>query len=260
MIGERGGLGTTAFATLALRTRAVVLVVAALILNINCPAARAGEEVDALLVLAADTSYSIDAPKFELQRQGYARAIANPRVVNAILSGASRRIAACFVEWSGVTWQDLVIDWTLIGEAESAHRFGQRILQAPRSFPERTSISAAIDFATAQIERAPFRSGRRIIDLSGDGDNNAGRSATSARDEAVAKGITINGLAILSDDPREHTNPTGGLRDYYSRNVIGGPGAFVMVSEGFDSFGRVLVKKLVTEIASAPHLQHATAR
>jgi hypothetical protein len=255
-----GGFRTTAFAALAVRSRALILVAAVLILKIDSPAACAGEEVDVLLVLAADASYSIDAPKFELQRQGYARAIANPRVVDAILSGASRRIAACFLEWSGVTWQDLVIAWTLVGDAQSARRFGERILQAPRSFPERTSISAAIDFATAQIERAPFRSGRRIIDLSGDGDNNAGRSTTSARDEAVAKGITINGLAILSDDPREHTNPSGGLRDYYSRNVIGGPGAFVMVSEGFDSFGKVLVKKLVTEIASAPYLQHAAAR
>ena len=200
------------------------------------PAARAADDVDMLLVLGADASYSMVAPKFELQRQGYAKAIVNPRVINAITSGVSSRIAVCYFEWSGVVWQDLIIDWTVIGSLEAAQRFSEKILLAPRSYPERTSISAAIHFASEQFARAPWVSHRRVIDISGDGDNNAGRGVTTARDEAVAKGITINGLAILSNDLRDHhINPRGGLEQYYRRNVIGGPGAFVVVSVGFES-------------------------
>ena len=211
-----------------------------------------------LLVLAADASYSIDAPKFELQRQGYAKAIVNPRVINAIASGVSGRIAVCYFEWSGVVWQDLIIDWTVIGSLEAAQRFGEKILLAPRSYPERTSISAAIDFASEQFARAPWVSHRRVIDISGDGDNNTGRGVTTARDEAVAKGITINGLAILSNDPRDHhINPRGGLEQYYRRNVIGGPGAFVVVSVGFESFGDAVIKKLTAEIAAPRYPRYA---
>ena len=222
------------------------------------PAARAGDDVDMLLVLGADASHSIDAPKFELQRQGYAKAIVNPRVINAIASGVSGRIAVCYFEWSGVVWQDLIIDWAVIGSLEAAQRFGEKILLAPRSYPERTSISAAIDFASGQFARAPWVSHRRVIDISGDGDNNAGRGVTTAGDDAVAKGITINGLAILSNDLRDHhINPRGGLEQYYRRNVIGGPGAFVVVSVGFGSFGDALVKKLTTEIAAPMYPRYA---
>jgi len=214
------------------------------------PVARAGDDVDMLLVLGADASHSMVAPKFELQRQGYAKAIVDPRVISAITSGVSGRVAVCYFEWSGVVWQDLIIDWTVIGSLESAQRFGEKILLAPRSYPERTSISAAIDFASEQFARAPWVSHRHVIDISGDGDNNAGRGVTTARDEAVAKGITINGLAILSNDLRDHINPPGGLEQYYRRNVIGGLGAFVVVSSGFESFGDALIKKLTTEIAA----------
>src|SRR5215831_1095216 len=230
--------------------RVIAALAATLVVIGTSPAARAGDDVDRLLVLAADASYSIDAPKFELQRQGYAKAIVNPRVINAIASGVSGRIAVCYFEWSGVVWQDLIIDWTVTGSLESAQRFGEKILLAPRSYPERTSISAAIDFASEQFARAPWVSHRHVIDISGDGDNNAGRGVTTARDEAVAKGITINGLAILSNDLRDHINPPGGLEQYYRRNVIGGLGAFVVVSSGFESFGDALSKKLWTEIAA----------
>jgi Protein of unknown function (DUF1194) len=102
-------------------------------------------------------------------------------------------------------------------------------LLASRSYPERTSISAAIDFASEQLARAPWVPRRRVIDISGDGDNNAGRNVTSARDEAVTKGITINGLAILSNEPHDHTDPPGGLEQYYRRNVIGGVGEGVTI-------------------------------
>jgi len=146
-----------------------------------------------------------------------------------------------------------VIDWTLVGDAEAARHFSDGIVEAPRSFADRTSISGGIDFAMDQLQRAPFTSKRRTIDVSGDGTNNSGRDAGAARDDASAQGVTINGLVILSETPLiwnpEHTNPAGGLAEYYRRNVIGGPGAFVMVAENFASFGAALVKKLVAEIA-----------
>jgi len=146
-----------------------------------------------------------------------------------------------------------VIDWTAIGDAVTARQFGDRILEAPRSFTDRTSISAAIDFAMAQLERSPFESARRTIDVSGDGTNNSGRDAAVARDEAVAKGVTINGLVILSERPLawnpEHTNPPGGLENYYRQNVIGGPRAFVMAAQDFNAFGQALINKLIAEVA-----------
>jgi opacity protein-like surface antigen len=181
------------------------------ILAVSAPTVWAAEQVDLLLVLAADVSYSIAGEQFKLQREGYAQAITNPRVIRVIQSGEIGRIGICYIEWSGEIFQTVVADWTLIGSVRDARQFANRIVEAPRSSIENTSISTAILFATAQIERAPFRSQNRIIDISGDGDNNAGRSATSARDEAVAKGVTINGLAILNDDMKEHTHPPGGL-------------------------------------------------
>jgi Protein of unknown function (DUF1194) len=229
-------------------------------LTVAASAAFGAERVDLLLVLAADVSRSVDATKFHLQREGYVQAMTDPRVLEAIKSGPTGRIAVCFVEWSGAASQKLVIDWSLITGAESARQFSDGVIEAARSFADRTAISAGIDFAMAQLARAPYRSARRVIDISGDGTNNSGRDVTTARDEAVVKGVTINGLAILSDAPLiwnpEHTNPPGGLPEYYRHNVVGGPSAFVMVAQDFASFGQSLIKKLIAEIAtSAPNPQ-----
>ena len=226
----------------------------------------AAEQVDLLLVLAADVSRSVDNAKFQLQREGYAAAISDPRVLDAIRSGRNGRVGLTFVEWSGAGSQRVLIDWTTIGDAETARGFGDRLLEAPRSFADRTSISGAIEFAMGQLARAPYESARRTIDVSGDGTNNAGRDVTLARDEAVAQGVTINGLVILSETPLawnpDHTNPPGGLQNYYRNNVIGGPGAFVLVAENFNSFGQAIVKKMIAEVAQAgarPSL-HASVR
>src|SRR5450631_4415369 len=228
----------------------VVLLVSAI-----APPARAAEPVDLLLVLAADVSRSVDAQKFQLQREGYAAAVANPRVLDAIRSGRQGRIAVLFVEWSGLSNQKVVIDWTPIDGPKAAQAFGDRLLESPRSFADRTSISGGIDFAVAQIARAPFAAERHTIDVSGDGTNNAGRDVTQARDDALALGITINGLVILSERPLpwnpEHTNPPGGLANYYRENVIGGAGAFVIEAKDFNSFGQAIVKKMIAEIADA---------
>jgi hypothetical protein len=230
-----------------------VLAVAASIMLAAAPA-RAAEPVDLLLVLASDVSRSVDNAKFQLQREGYAAALSNARVVEAIRSGPHGRIAICFVEWSGSTSQKVVIDWTLVSDAASARKIGDQMLELPRAFADRTSISGGIDFSVAQLTRSPFEAPRRTIDVSGDGTNNAGREVQLARDEALAKGIVINGLVILSDRQvpwnAEHTNPPGGLESYYRDNVVGGPGSFVMVAEDFQSFGRAIIKKMIAEIAA----------
>ncbi len=160
--------------------------------------ARAAEQVDLLLVLASDVSRSVDSRKFQLQREGYAAALSNPRVIDAIRSGPHGKIAICFVEWSGATSLKLVIDWTVVGDAASARKIGDQMLELPRSFADRTSISAGLEFSMAQLERAPFEAPRRTIDVAGDGTHNSGRDIQTVRDEVLAKGVTINGLVILS--------------------------------------------------------------
>jgi Protein of unknown function (DUF1194) len=239
----------------AVRTAGWALALCALILT-QVSFVHAAEQVDLLLALAMDVSRSMDQPKFLLQREGYAAAISNPQVLAAIKSGAHQKIAICFIDWSAPGEQNLVIGWNVIDGAASATRFGHLIAKAPRSFYNYTSIGGGINFAAAQFAGAPFEAERHTIDVSGDGTNNFGRDVQLARDQAVAKGITVNGLVILTDIQESrnppHTNPPGGLEKYYRDNVIGGPGSFVMVAEDFNSFGRAIVKKLIAEIAMGP--------
>lgn len=218
------------------------------------PPARAEEEVDVVLVLAADVSRSVDAAKFKLQREGYAAALTNPRVIKVIESGPTGRIAICFVEWSGPFAQSVMVDWTIVAGTRDAQALAARIVDAPRLYMDRTAIGSAIDYSVRLLATAPFRSARRVIDVSGDGTSNAGRSVLAARDEALAQGITINGLAILSDVPLAsnpwHTHPPGGLLAWFENNVIGGPGAFALAAESFEAFGASITSKLVKEIAA----------
>src|SRR4029077_19849127 len=161
-------LGNT---TMIRNIRCVLTLVAMVLTQISL--ARAAEQVDLLLVLAMDVSRSMDQAKFLLQRQGYAAAVSNPQVLNAITSGPHQRIAVCFIDWSGPFEQKLVIDWSIIDGPAAALRFGDLIAQAPRSFYNSTSIGSGINFAVAQIARAPFEAERHAIDVSGDGTNNA---------------------------------------------------------------------------------------
>ncbi len=246
--------------TYALRT---VIAFLSLVVVLVPRLALAAETVDMLLVLAADVSRSVTEPKFRLQREGAAAAITHPDVVKAITAGPNRRIAVCFVEWATAGQQSVIVDWTAIGSAAAARGFGDRLIEAPRSFAGSTSISGAIDFSVSQLERAPFATERRVIDISGDGNNNSGRAASEARDVALEKGITINALVILtlaSESFRpEHTNPPGGLEKYFQDNVIGGPGSFTVVAESHEAFGRALTKKLIQEIAGTPSRRFAAA-
>ncbi|MGE3149383.1 MAG: DUF1194 domain-containing protein, partial [Pseudorhodoplanes sp.] len=173
-----------------------------------------------------------------------------------ITSGEHGRIAVSFIEWSGPFNQTIVEDWTVVTGEADARKLASRMINAPRVFRDRTAIGAAIEFSARQIERAPFDATRRVIDVSGDGTNNAGQSVVEARDEVLAKGIAINGIVILSKTPLmtnpTHTHPPGGLLAYYENNVIGGPGAFALAAESFETFGSALAIKLIREISSVP--------
>ncbi len=217
--------------------------------------ARAAEPVDVLLALAVDVSLSISEPRFELERRGYAEALNDPRVLHAIADGPHGRIAVAVFDWAGPSEQALAVDWMIVADAEDARVFAARLQAAQRPFYGRTAIGSALRFATELIARAPFPAERRVIDVSGDGTSNAGAAIGEARDAAVAAGITVNGIVILTDPDglpvflKDHTNPTGGLAAYYRETVIGGEGAFVMTATSFETFGRALIAKLVREIS-----------
>jgi hypothetical protein len=210
--------------------------------------------VDLLLVLAADVARSVDDKEFKRQREGFAAALVDPRVVRAMTIGPTGRIAVVFVEWASEFEQRVVVDWMAVASEKDAQMLAARIRGAPRSFWGRTSISRAIELSMDLLARSPFQAERKVIDISGDGTNNSGPDVTAARDAAIAaKNVTINGLVILSDEPLPtnptHTHPPGGLKAYYERSVIGGPDAFVLEAKNFDSFGQSIISKLIKEIA-----------
>jgi Protein of unknown function (DUF1194) len=228
------------------------LAIAAVVIFCSMTAGADAAGVDLIVVLAADVSRSVDDGEFELQRKGYAAALTDPRVLKAIHATKNGAIGVCFVEWSGEDDQQVVLPWTEIRDEEDGGGAAAAILKAPRSFTGRTSISAAVDYAMGYFAKAKWPSTRRIIDISGDGTSNSGRPITEARDHAVAAGVTINGLAIINDKPNlgysAHTNPPGGIANYYQQNVVGGPNAFLLVVKDFNSFAEAMANKLAKEI------------
>lgn len=217
------------------------LLALALVAGFGAAGPAAARGVDLALVLAVDVSGSVDSGRFELQRQGYAKAFASRAVLDAIASGEKQAILVTLVEWSGADHQQQTVGWTLIHDPASAAAFGSAIAEAPRAFADWTSISAAIDFAVALLKRREVEADRLVIDVSGDGINNNGREIEAARDDALKAGITINGLPILAEYPT--------LDAYYRASVIGGPGAFAAVARDFPDFGDAILGKMVREIA-----------
>ena len=205
--------------------------------------------VDLELVMAVDVSRSVDQDEARLQRQGYVQALTDPRVMQAIQSGNHGRIAVCYVEWAGAGLQFTVIDWTLVKDAASADGFAGRLAEMPIRFYSRTSISGAIDYSARLFEGNGYEGERLVIDISGDGRNNDGRPAHLARNEAVARGITINGLPIVNDRPTFGFPADPNLDIYYETDVIGGPGAFMVVARSFEAFAEAILTKLIREIA-----------
>jgi hypothetical protein len=216
------------------------------------PAASAQTEVDLELVLLADATGSIDDAEIRFQRQGYAAAITHPEVLNAIASTASGRISVTYVEWGHVASQDVVVDWTIIDGAGSAAAFAEALTVPPRRAGGGNAIGAALLFGKSRIEGNDIEGFRRVIDISADSAANfSGPSIMSARDEVVAAGITINGLAVLC---RECSGRpiTYDLEAAFAEEVIGGPGSFVVTADSPATFAEAVRRKLILEIAGKP--------
>ena len=232
-----------------------ILFAACVALSLTGARAETPVAVDVALVLVDDVSRSIDDKEFQLQKAGYAAAFADSQVLAAIKGGPNGAIAVNYVDFAGDNEVQTVIDWTVIRDEASASAFTNRLTSAPRSFWGRTSISAGIDRAVQNLAESGLEATRRVIDVCGDGTNNAGRDATAARDEAVAAGITINGLSIINEHPVSwtyaHVQPPGGLTKWYRENVVGGPGAFVVEIRDFHTFREAVTRKLVSEIAAS---------
>ncbi len=212
-----------------------------LALAVAVPMHAAADPVDLELVLAVDVSGSVNTPRYQAQKTGYVEAFRNPLVHNAIDGGDIGSIAVTYMEWSGSTQQSQQVGWTNIGSATEANAFADAIEATTRAYNGLTSISGAIDWSVDAIQESDFTGTRQVIDVSGDGTNNSGRSVTAARDDAVAAGMTINGIAI-----EEVT--TISLTDYYEDNVIGGSGSFVMTADTFEDFEDAILVKLQREI------------
>ena len=225
------------------------LSVALLSLLTHNPPVRA-QTVDLLLVLCMDASGSIDTAEFQLQRRGYAEALTDDRIIDAIRGGPQGAIAIAIVEWGSPQGAATVVPWTVVRDRRSAEALATALIEAPRSPQSYNAIGDALDHSRHLIETAPHQARRRVIDLSGDGpDLRSFKRAPRARDEAVAAGITVNALAIVE------TGVGGRLGEpldvHYEREVIGGPGAFVVVAEGRPSFARAIRSKLVREVAGS---------
>ncbi|PWC36258.1 DUF1194 domain-containing protein [Azospirillum sp. TSO35-2] len=212
--------------------------------------AAAQTPVDLELVLAIDVSGSVDPDEAKLQRNGYVQALMNTKVQDAIHGGPFGRIAATYIEWAGEEYQHVVVDWTELSDPASIERFAAAVAEAPMITEQWTSISGVIDRVVPMFDANGFEGTRRVIDISGDGENNRGRPVELARDAAVGRGITINGLPILNDRP----NPWGGaapndLEGYYRDHVIGGPGAFLVPARDFEAFADAILNKLLLEVS-----------
>ena len=203
------------------------------------------EPVELELVLAVDSSFSVDREEFGLQMQGLTTAFRDPRVIAAIRASGEHGIAVCLVQWAGNLGQIMALDWTALRDAESAETFARRLARTPRLIVgASTSITGALKFSMRQFEPNGFEGRRLVIDLSGDGRHNQSTGPAIQRRLAVNKGITINGLAILNEDQQ--------LDRYYRDHVIGGAGAFVMTTDSYRDFASAIVRKLVREISGPP--------
>jgi hypothetical protein len=215
--------------------------------------ARANTPVDVELILAVDVSRSVDPEEQELQFTGYENAFRDPKLIEGIMGGPVGSIACTMFTWSDWHIQNVVVPWTKLDGPRTANGFADAIAAAPRRTWLYTSISGAMDFAAKQFGQG-FEGTRRVVDISGDGVNNSGRPVAEAREDALAQGIVLNGLAVLDRQPTPFAQTSGlpPLDEYYRDEVIGGPGAFLVVAEGFAAFEAAVRRKIIREIALAP--------
>jgi hypothetical protein len=205
--------------------------------------------VDTELVLAVDVSYSMDPEEQALQREGYIAAITSREFMQALRGGINAKVALTYFEWAGPQDQKIIVPWRLIDGPETADGVASEIARAPYRRASRTSISGALQFAKPMFDASGFNGIRRVIDVSGDGANNSGIPVAMARDDALAAGITINGLPIMLTRPNTFTMDIDNLDVYYEDCVIGGPGAFIIPINTREQFKEATRAKLVLEIA-----------
>jgi hypothetical protein len=221
---------------------------------VNQPSAQSAEKenapiVDVELVIAVDVSYSMDMDELAVQREGYAQAIVSKEFLQALKSLPNGKISVTYFEWAASSDQKIIIPWRVIDGPETADAVASEILRTPIRRASRTSISGAIYFALPLFEANPYRGLRRVIDISGDGPNNNGAPVLGAREVALAKGITINGLPIMVKEPSFSTMDIENLDWYYEDCVIGGPGSFVVAIKDRDKFKEAIRTKLLLEVA-----------
>jgi hypothetical protein len=205
--------------------------------------------VDIELVIAVDVSYSMDLDELAVQREGYAQAIVSKDFLQAMKTGPNSKVALTYFEWSASSDQKIIVPWRVIDGPESADAVANEIMKTPVRRGSRTSISGAINFAMPLFEKNPYRGLRRVIDISGDGPNNIGAPVTGARDAALAKGITINGLPIMVKEPSYSSMDIDNLDLYYEDCVIGGPGSFVVSIKDRGKFKEAIRTKFLLEVA-----------
>jgi hypothetical protein len=205
--------------------------------------------VDVELVIAVDVSYSMDPDEQALQREGYILALTSREFLQALREGAHGKIAITYFEWAGQFDQKIIMPWRLIDGPEAADAAAAEIARAPYRRASRTSISGALHFAKPLFDDSGYRGLRRVIDVSGDGANNAGQLLVPMRDDVLAAGITINGLPIMLKRPYAGTMDIENLDVYYEDCVIGGPGAFVVPIREREKFIEATRTKLVLEVA-----------
>ena len=205
--------------------------------------------VDVELVIAVDVSYSMDPDEQALQREGYVLALTSKEFLQALRQGAHGKIAITYFEWAGQLDQKILMPWRVIDGPESADAVAAEIARAPYRRASRTSISGALRFAKPLFDDSGYKGLRRVIDVSGDGANNAGPLVELTRDDVLAAGITINGLPIMLKRPYTGTMDIANLDEYYEDCVIGGPGAFVIPIREREKFIEATRTKLVLEIA-----------
>jgi hypothetical protein len=234
--------------------RGAIAIIAALLVAL-CGPARADEAapVDVQLVLAIDSSSSVTMDEYYLQLEGYAAAFKHPDLLKAIQSGPQRAVAVTLFEWSSPGQQIVNFPWRVLSDEASVIAFADELAVAPRLvIGGETAIGDAIAFGMKLFETSVGQGGRRVIDVSGDGVSNRGRDVVAARDAAVFVGITINGVAILNEEPQ--------LDVYYKAFVVGGNGAFALAARDYADFQDVIVKKLVREVTTIAAVPRATWR
>lgn len=207
------------------------------------------QEVDVALVIAVDISYSMDLEEQRLQRQGYIEALNSAEVQRAIRMGMVGRIAITYFEWANALDQRMVVPWTIIDGPETTRAVTDQIAATPIRRAQRTSISGALNFGHKLLQAAPYRALRKVIDVSGDGPNNAGEGVEAARDRVLADGITINGLPVMIKRQSYGWGDIDNLDAYYQDCVIGGNGAFVIPITEMEHFLTATKQKIIREVA-----------